>query len=127
MIRGRVNAGREAQVLLEVRGSDRQVHSVEAVIDTGFAGHLTLPRDVINLLELEPRGQTNVTLAGGARELWNTWRGQVLWHDRPRTIRILESRGTSLLGMQLLEDSELTIQVRAGGDVVIEELNGSGP
>ena len=127
MIRGRVNARREARVLLEVRGGARQVHSIEAVIDTGFGGHLTLPPEVISLLDLESRGRTDVTLAGGARELWNTWRGQVLWHDRPRTIRILESRGPPLLGTQLLEDSELTIQVRAGGEVVIEELNGSGP
>jgi hypothetical protein len=36
----------------------------------------------------------------------------------------LESDETPLLGMELLEGSQLTIQVRIGGNVLIEELGG---
>ncbi len=124
MIRGRVDARREARVTLELRASDGQFQSIAGVVDTGFNGHLTLPLDVIRRLELEPRVPTNVTLATGVRSRLNTWSGQVRWHDGPRTIRILESEGMPLLGMELLQDSQLVVQVRVGGDVLIEELDG---
>lgn len=123
MLRGRVDARREARVTLELRASDGQFQSIAGVVDTGFNGHLTLPLDVIRRLELEPRVPTNVTLATGVRSRLNTWSGQVLWHDGPRTIRILESEGTPLLGMELLQDSQLLVQVRVGGDVLIKALD----
>ncbi len=127
MIRGRVDARREARVPLEIRAGDGQFQSIAGVVDTGFNGHLTLPLEVIRRLELEPRVPTNVTLATGVRTRLNTWSGQVRWHDRPRTIRILESPGIPLLGMELLQDSQLIVHVRVGGDVLIEELVGIEP
>ncbi len=127
MITGRVNRRLEASVDIAIMGRDGQFQSVTAVLDTGFLGCLTLPSEVIRRLRLEPRAQTNVVLAGGVRRRWNTWIGQVLWHDNPRTVRILEAEGTPLLGMSLLQDSRLAVQVRAGGDVLIEELDGIEP
>ena len=123
MIRGRVDTQREARVALEIRDTAGQAHPVEAVIDTGFNGHLTLPRAAIQRLNLAPAAPITVTLATGTRELLNTWRGQILWNGRLRTIRVLESRGNPLLGMGLLAGNQLTIQVRVNGEVVIEELD----
>ncbi len=123
MIRGRVDARREARVTLELRDSDGQFQSIAGVVDTGFNGHLTLPLEVIRRLELEPLVPTNVTLATGVRSRLNTWSGQVRWHDGPGPIRILESEGIPLLGMELLQDSQLVVQVQVGGDVLIEELD----
>ena len=122
MIRGRVDAQREARVALEIRDTVGQSHPVEAVIDTGFNGHLTLPRAAIQRLNLAPAALIAVTLATGTREILNTWRGQILWNDRLRTIRVLGSRVNPLLGMGLLTGSQLTIQVRVNGEVAIEEL-----
>ena len=78
---------------------------------------------MIGNLDLEPELQTNVILATGLREKVNTWSGDVLWHDRLRSMLILESIGIPLLGMELLDGSQLTIQVRANGDVQIERLD----
>ncbi len=122
MIRGKVDDRGEANVPLEIRGNDGKFYSVDSVIDTGFNGYLTLPSAMIRLLELEFRESTEVTLATGTREMLNTWRGQILWNDHLRTIRVLESRGNPLLGMGLLAGNQLTIQVRVNGEVVIEEL-----
>jgi clan AA aspartic protease len=124
MIRGRVDDWREARVPLEIRAGDGEFQSIVGVVDTGFTGDLALPPGVIRCLALAPSAPTGVTLAGGKRELWNTWSGQVLWHDKLRTIRILEAGGTPLLGMELLQDSQLVVQIRVGGEVVIEELDG---
>lgn len=42
MIKGAVNANREARLRLTVRGLSGQEREIEAVIDTGFNGFLTL-------------------------------------------------------------------------------------
>ena len=122
-IRGQVDARREAKVSLPVRDANGQFHPIEAVIDTGYDGCLTLPPDTIRLLQLTPSIPITVTLATGTRERLNTWRGQVLWHNRIRAIRVIESSGDCLLGMELLADSQLTIQVRVNGAALIEEMD----
>ncbi len=122
MIRGRVDARRQARVSLEIRGNDGRIRSIEAVIDTGFSGYLTLPPAVIRRLGLEVDSQTNVILADNVPGRLNVSKGQILWHDRLRTIPFLAARGVPLLGMRLLAGSQLNIQVRPGGEVVIEEM-----
>ena len=126
-IRGTVDAQGEARASLDLRDADGQIHPIAAVVDTGFNGQLTLPREAIQELNLAAAAPIVVTLATGTREVLNTWRGQIHWHDRLRTIRVLESRGNPLLGMGLLAGSQLTIQARVNGDVMIEELDETPP
>src|SRR5207244_11426502 len=52
MIIGVVNANREATIRLVIRGANGQEHEIEAVIDTGFTGFLTLPATLIASLGL---------------------------------------------------------------------------
>ncbi len=52
MLIGRVNSEREAVVSIEVLGPDEQAVVVEAGIDTGYNGFLTLPRTLIEELSL---------------------------------------------------------------------------
>lgn len=47
--------------------------------------------------------------------------GTALWHGRRRALQVLETDDESLVGMSLLEGSDITIQARAGGSVLIEE------
>ena len=51
----------------------------------------------------------------------------MLWHDQLRDVQVLEANGVPLLGMELMEDSQLTIQPRINGSVLIERLNQIGP
>ena len=127
MIRGRVDALRQARLQVEVERTDGSFEPIEAIVDTGFDGHLTLPPEVIAGLNMEPDRPTDVDLAAGLRERVNTWRGYVLWHDRLRSIRVLEASGTPLLGMELMEDSQLTMQARINGHVLIERLDETNP
>ena len=123
MIRGAVDARWQAWIPVEVAGRDGQIHSLAAVLDTGFTGYLTLPPELIRRLDLELELQTDVTLATGVRERLDTWNGYILWHGRPRPVHILETRGTPLVGMRLMEGSQLTIQVRVNGAALIEEMD----
>ena len=127
MIRGAVDARWQAWIPVEVMGRDGQIHSLAAVLDTGFTGHLTLPPDQLRRLDLEWELQTEVTLATGVRERLDTWNGYILWHGRPRLVHILETQGTPLLGMRLLTNSQLTVQVRVNGVVLIEEMDETPP
>ena len=47
MIEGSVNAAYEAVVILSLQGSEGRTRDIEAVIDTGYTGTLTLPTAVV--------------------------------------------------------------------------------
>jgi predicted aspartyl protease len=52
MIQGWLREDGQAVVELEVVSSDRKSHTVPAIIDTGFNGQVSLPRQVVD--ELDP-------------------------------------------------------------------------
>ena len=54
MIAGTVNAAREARIPLTLRAPLGTTHEIDALIDTGFDGFLTLPPSVIVALGLKP-------------------------------------------------------------------------
>jgi predicted aspartyl protease len=62
---GYVNDAREAIIQIALTGENKQLKSIKAIIDTGFSGDLTLPRDVIDALGLTLRGIQKVILADG--------------------------------------------------------------
>ncbi|MDP9479560.1 MAG: hypothetical protein M3R38_28485 [Actinomycetota bacterium] len=83
MITGRVTPdGREAVISLDVGGprdrGERSYRRIEAVIDTGFTGYLTLPADVAASLGLSERGSERFILADGSEAVLPVYRGRVL-------------------------------------------------
>ena len=46
--------------------------------------------------------------------------GIVYWHGQPVAVTVLETQRESVIGMALLENSTLTVQVWDGGEVRIE-------
>jgi predicted aspartyl protease len=65
MIAGRVT-NREAIVELDLAGPGQSLRSVEAVIDTGYNGQLTLPRPLVSRLNLPFAGHRRGRLADGS-------------------------------------------------------------
>ncbi len=123
-MRGRiVTDGREAVVMLEVMGlgSDRNGAEVEAVIDTGSTGYLTLPLGMVRSLLLPERGFVEVELAYGGMATLGVYEARVLWHGRPHRVPVYEADGVPLIGMSLLRGSTLTVEVVPGGEVTIVE------
>ena len=66
MIEGVVNAAYEPVVTLGVQGPSGQSQEIEAVIDTGFTGFLTLPPAMVTELGLRYRSRGWATLADGS-------------------------------------------------------------
>ena len=123
MIQGVVTAAYEAVVSLTVRGPAGQTQDVEAVIDTGFTGFLTMPPGVVVELGLPFVNIGQVTLADGSEATLNVYGATVLWDGEPRYIRVYAADTTPLVGMRLLDSHNLNIDVENGGRVVIQANN----
>ena len=120
MIYGRINSDLEA--IAEVRVQDHQgnFQEFQCVLDTGFDGFLMLTAPDIQRLGLIPRGNRTIHLVDDFDTSLPVYLGTVVWHDKQFEISILETRRQPLLGMALLENSTLTIEVWDGGEVLIE-------
>ncbi len=123
MIAGKVTANREAVIELEVVGSNQRKAKIEAVIDTGFNGYLTLPSGLINRLEFHIAGNRRVTLGDGNVVVLDVYLAKVLWHEQEREVLILEAEGGPLVGMSLLYGSRVILEVVDNGAVTIVSLS----
>jgi clan AA aspartic protease len=119
---GIVTTHREAVLRLVVYGPAGQRQQVQAVIDTGFDGWLTLPPAVIVSLGLPWRRRGLAVLADGSQSIFDIYDGTVIWDRRRQRIPVDEADADPLVGMALLEGYELKMQVRAGGKVTIKPL-----
>jgi clan AA aspartic protease len=119
---GTVTPYREAALAVIVRGPHGQEEEVEAIVDTGFTGFLTLPSTLIATLALVFHSRTIATLADGTSVLLPIYEATVLWDGQERDVLVLEAEGGCLLGMSLLYGSRLTIDVIDGGSVTVTLL-----
>lgn len=122
MIRGKVTANREAVIALEVIGANQKKEKIEAVIDTDFDGHLTLPSDLSRSLELPLAGNRRETLGDGNVVVLDVCFAKALWHGQEREILVMQAGSIPLVGMSLLYGNRLMVDVLDDGDVAIELL-----
>ena len=122
MLIGRVTPEREAVVDVEVLGSEGQATRVEAGIDTGYNGFLTLSKGVIEDLGLPFGGTAGAALGDGKEVRMDLYVAAVRWHGEVRDVLVLEAAGGALLGMAMLSECRLTIDVEENGIVRIEAL-----
>ena len=120
-MQGFVNSRRQAIIAIHVHGRS-QSRLVQAVVDTGFNGHLSLPLKTIHELQLVATGARKGELADGTIAVLETFMASVTWEGQRRQITVAESESGCLLGMDLLKNSRLTIDVVDGGVVSVEPL-----
>ncbi len=121
MMQGVVNRSCEA-ILPVVVKNDTATQLVNAVIDTGFSGFLTLPSNIISTLGLSWKGRDVATLGDGTFCIFDVYIASVIWDGQYRTIDINGSETDPLIGMQLLRGYDLRIQAIEGGMVTIAAL-----
>jgi clan AA aspartic protease len=121
MLIGHVTSDKEAVIPIEVLGANGQVR-VEAVIDTGYNGFLTLPRTVIEGLGLTFVGPARAALGDGNEVTMDLFLAAVQWEDGPRDVLVLQTDGGTLLGMAMLGGCRVVMDVEEGGSVSIESL-----
>ena len=122
MIAGKVTTDREAVIEFQLAGPARQTREIQAVIDTGYNGYLTLPGHLITALQLPFAGYRRAALADGSILVLDAHLATVLWHGRQQQVVVARADGAPLVGMSLLRGSRMTMDVIDDGDVAIDEL-----
>ena len=120
MIEGAVNARWEAVVDLRIQGSDGRAEEIEAVVDTGYQGFLTLPAAVVAELALPFSHTSQLILADDTMVSLPVHEVAVLWDGQPRDIDADVAGSTPLIGMLLLDGYNLNMDVKVGGKVAIQ-------
>ena len=122
MITGIITVAREAVIRLVVRGPSYHEVTVDAVIDTGFTGWLTLPPALVGTLGLPFAGTTRATLSDGSEVAIDVFAATAVWDSRDRQVTVLATEGGVLVGMAMLFGFRLTLEGTVGGLVQIEAL-----
>lgn len=122
MITGSVSNYLEPFVNVTLTCVDRSEIGLAAIIDSGFNGGLTLPQALVDRLGWPFMSSEEVVLANGNVYSMKTYRGLVKWKGEDRITTVFISESKASLGTALLDGSELWIQFRRGGDVVISEI-----
>ncbi len=122
MIHGVVNQSCEAIVPLVISNSNRQTRLIDAVIDTGCTGFLSLPSEIIASLNLPWTGIDRGTLGDGSEVTFEVYAATVIWDGQYRDIPVNEAETDPLVGMSLLYGYDLRIRAVEGGRVSIEAI-----
>ena len=120
MIQGVVNAAYEAVVTLHLQNPEGRTRDIEAVIDTGYSGFLTLPPGLVDELGLPFVYMGQAFLANDAVVDFDVHDATLLWDSQPRRIKADATGSTPLVGMAMLERHDLNVEVENGGRVVIQ-------
>jgi clan AA aspartic protease len=107
---------------VKVKGRRGREQEVEAVIDSGYTGALTLPPALIATLGLRWQSVDRATLADGRTCVFQVYVGKLVWDSKVRTVLVDEADTDPLAGMRLLKGHELKMQVRYRGQVTIKRL-----
>ena len=107
---------------MRVRGLGGREEAVDAVLDTGFNGFLTLPPSLISDLALPFVGTTRATLRDGSTVPDDGGLINVQANRKERLVLTLASESGVLVGMSMLFGHRVTLDVRDGGLVRIEAL-----
>ncbi len=125
-MRGQVSSILEAEITIRVFGPTGTFLDLTAVIDTGFSGQLSLPELVVSALGLNWLYSSAAFLADGSRIDTEVYEVEIDWFGQSRFVDVSAVGTEALIGMVLLEDSELRIEIRAGGEVELKLLGTSG-
>ena len=121
-ITGAVNARLEAVVRLRLRGPTGTEAEVDAVVDTGYTGTLTLPTSVIASLGLAQLSGGRARLADGSLRRFNTYGVDLEWGGTWRTLAASALGNEALVGMGMLTGNNLNIDVISGGALAVVPL-----
>ena len=121
MIRGSVNRHLEAWIEVNIQDRRGKSHLVQAILDTGFNGFLTLLAAWLLDMDLEFSGQNHVTLADGSEIVSDVFIAIVHWNGQWITIDVEAADTDPLIGMSLLRGYDVRLRVEPGGEVLVSK------
>jgi clan AA aspartic protease len=122
MIFGHVTASLEPQIRLFVEDVGGQPHPIDAVLDPGFCGFVSLPPTIVATLGLAWLNDRDVQLGDGSVVRCPIHDGVVIWDGQPRTVDVHAVNTAPLVGMRMLEGHEVRMHVVDGGLVWIDVI-----
>jgi clan AA aspartic protease len=122
MMFGAVNSNFEAIIKVAVGCVGSPKITVDAVIDTGFTGFLSLPLSVITDLDLPWHYRDIGTLGDGSEVVFEIYKAAVIWDGQNQIVDVAASDADPLVGMSLICGFKLQIEAIEGGLVMIESL-----
>ena len=96
--------------------------TIEFVVDTGFTGMITLPPAAVATMGFPFLHRIPAQLADGSFVEVAIHSATIVWKGLEVEARVLATGERPLLGIGLLEGSELIAQFRDGGLVTVEDL-----
>ena len=121
-MQGWVNQNCEAMLPIVVGRANNPTQLVEALIDTGFTGFLSLPLSMIESLGLPWIFSDSVTLGDGSEVVFQMYRATVIWDGQFKVVDVAASESEPLLGMSLLYGFKLQVEAVERGIVTIESM-----
>ena len=115
---GVMNATREPVISLGLAGGT-SVRLVDAVIDTGFTGWLTLPPDIVADMDLSSAGISYGVLADGSEVALDAYYVTVMLEGDPHRVIAQVAPPPALAGMELFDGYVICIEDSPGGAVTI--------
>jgi clan AA aspartic protease len=91
MMQGYVNENFEAIISVSVKNGV-SFKSIDAVIDTGFTGFLSLPSAIILELGLQWSYRDRATLGDGSETVFDVYNAEIVWNGQLREIEITYGR-----------------------------------
>ncbi|MGM0490562.1 MAG: clan AA aspartic protease [Planctomycetota bacterium] len=122
MIQGTVSSDREIVIRLEALAGSQSPISIQAIVDTGFNGSLTLPVGVLNTLGASAAGTRRAELGDGNLVELDAYFVTVKWRDEDRQVLALQAEAMPLVGMSLLWGSRVRFDAQDGGPVTIDAI-----
>ncbi len=122
MMQGYVNKNCEATILVVVH-NNAKLKSLNAVIDTGFTGFLSLPNDIITELGLPWSYRDRGTLGDGSEVLFDIYDAVAIWDGKSQEIEVNSAETDPLIGMSMLRGYRLQVDTIEDGLVVITDLS----
>ncbi|MBI2808362.1 MAG: clan AA aspartic protease [Planctomycetes bacterium] len=122
MIPGVVTSKLEATVRFHILGANGQSQAIDAIVDTGFEGFLSLPSVTVASLGLPWIYQDRTELIDARTIPIDIHSAVVIWNGKLRSIDVQALGGCNLIGMRLLAGHDLAIRVTDGGAVSIDGI-----
>jgi clan AA aspartic protease len=121
MISGTVEQ-REPRIRVKIAGRRGHYEEIDAVVDTGYTGFLTLPAALTAELDLPWKTYTQAIMADGRISSFRVFNAAIIWDGRVRQVPVSKVDAMPLVGMELMTGYELKVEVREGGKVFLKRF-----
>jgi clan AA aspartic protease len=113
---------REPRVRVALHSASTPGLAIEFVVDTGFAGDLTLPETAVIALGFTFRRRIDANLADDSVVPMDLYEADITWEGKTRRVGVLATGARPLLGTALLDGHDLTIRFAQGGGVTVAPI-----